>query len=232
MLRFGKKGIIALLVTALMMVFTSEAMAEVRPVATSADLATAIAGGGEIQLTADITDGGEYVIDEGKTVTLDLNGKTLSRSSDVAANTFVIRVAGGNLTINDSLGGGVIRSTNNSDTAGRGRCIGIGTSSLSDGNGKGGSVVLNGGTLEGDLAHKGYGIAMYANSSKEYDTKQPIDVFLTIKDGSKIEAGGYGVAMFGLGCKLVVEGGNITAQSGFAISGSGNKWNGGTNITI
>lgn len=133
------------------------------------------------------------------------------------------------MTISDSAGAGMIKSTNSN--AQRARGIQIGTSGVSDGLGNGGSVTLTGGTIFADPAHDGYGIVMMANCDKNLETKQPIEVTLTVNDGAKIEAGFAGIAMWGLGNKLNFNGGEIISKY-YAVSGSGNPWHGGSEINI
>lgn len=163
------------------------------------------------------------------TTTLDLNGKTLSRESTSSSSSFVIIVDGGTLTVNDSVGNGMIKSSNTNRQCSR--VIQIGTSGDTDGNGNGGSVTLNGGTIYAAPDNEGYGIDMMANCDKNLETKQPIEVTLTVNDGAKIEAGFAGIAMWGLGNKLNFNGGEIISKY-YAVSGVGNPWQGGSTINI
>ena len=73
-------------------------------------LTTAVANGGSVQLTGDITLSSRLNIASGKTVSIDLNGHTLQRSLEAAADDGnVIYVSeGGTLTISDGGGSGKI----------------------------------------------------------------------------------------------------------------------------
>ena len=75
-------------------------------VTTESELRSAIADGANIKLTADIALSNYLGIDNGKTVTLDLNGHTVSRNSNSYSDLgSVIRVEkGGTLTVKDSSG--------------------------------------------------------------------------------------------------------------------------------
>ena len=74
-------------------------------VSTENGLRSAITDGAYIRLMADIALSEKLEIGNGKIVTIDLNGKTLSRSLSANQNYgMVIYIKGGNLTINDSSG--------------------------------------------------------------------------------------------------------------------------------
>ena len=130
---------------------------DVTEVSTSADFVTAMANGGNIKLTDSFTLSAKATVPAGKTVVLDLNGKTIT--STAANNNFIEVATGGNLTIKDSKGGGGISA---SCTDGSGRCIrNTGTLTIESGNytinsssqhvytvySVGGTMTINGGTL-------------------------------------------------------------------------------------
>ena len=79
-------------------------------VGTEAELTTTVASGGSVRLTADITLSSRLEIASGTTVSLDLNGHTLQRSLEEAADDGnVIFVAqSSTLTISDGSGSGQI----------------------------------------------------------------------------------------------------------------------------
>ncbi|MEG1825467.1 MAG: Synerg-CTERM sorting domain-containing protein [Cloacibacillus sp.] len=113
MLRFGKKGIIALLVTAVMMAFTSGAMAA--DVADFEALKNAFNTGGTYKLTQNITISED--ITTIKNVVLDLNGHTVDTIEGDWKNYVSIKIgdgkAAGDLTLNNTVpaSGGIIFKT-------------------------------------------------------------------------------------------------------------------------
>ena len=238
---FGKKFA---LVLALIAVFAMAGSALAADVTDESSLRQQAEKGGEITLTGDIEltgSGDEGALNITKDTVLDLNGHMLSRTSDEAGNTFVIIVKDkATLTINDSSNGnGEIVSTNthgDADTKGYSRVIKIGSSTYNNGDGTGGTVVMNGGNLQSAPvtnpapdAWGGYGVVLYANGSAATD-KTGIDVTF-IMNGGKIEAGWSGIAVFGTGSKVSIKDGEIIAP-GYAIAGNGNGQNNGTTIDI
>ena len=77
---------------------------------TEAELAAALAAGGNVVLGGDITVTETITIPAGVTVTLDLAGKTISQTQAQTANYQMILVDG-DLTVQDSVGGGKISYT-------------------------------------------------------------------------------------------------------------------------
>lgn len=238
---FGKKFALVLALIAVLAMAGSALAADVTD---ESSLRRQVKTGGEITLTGDIKltgSGDDGAINITKDTVLDLNGHTLSRTSGEAGNTFVIIVENGaTLTINDgSNGSGKIVSTNthdDADTQGYSRVIKIGSSTFNNGGGTGGTVVMNGGNLQSAPvtnpapdAWGGYGVVLYADGSADAD-KTGIDVTF-IMNGGKIEAGWSGIVVFGTGCKVTVNGGEIIAP-GYAIAGNGNGNNNGTMINI
>lgn len=89
----------------------------------------------------------------GKTVTLDLAGHTIDRNlGEAVSEGYVIQVAG-TLTINDSVGGGLITGGKNSgsysSTSGGGISIDCGT------------LIMNGGSISGNTGNTGGGVCVY-----------------------------------------------------------------------
>ena len=223
MLKFGKKGIITFLVAALAMVFASGAMAE--PVTTSADLKAKLEKGENVELGGNIDDAGTITIPSGKSPILDLKGKSIEMNGGDSERSYLFIIDGGKLTINDTAGNGTIKNTGS-----KARVVQIGTSSIgaSPSNGTGGELVVNAGTLE--VEAKEASIAAYANVLSG-DSKE-IKSILTIEDGATLKGG---VALFGKGAEVNVNGGKIIAKD-YAISGNGTvdtkHDNGGTVINI
>ena len=121
-------------------------------VTTKEELLSRFGESGSYSLATNITlEGNEQlVVPDGKTVTLDLNGKTISHSGSYV-NTGVIRVHyGGTLTINDSQGGGTI----DGNTA-RGAGILLGYMDSGEATGKVAKLIVNAGIIKGDS----YGIS-------------------------------------------------------------------------
>ena len=230
-MKFRRKGVIALTAALCVALFASAAMA----VENETDLRNAVEKSGTVTLTGDIPLTGEaLVIDGGVSVTLDLNGHTLSREASNNASTYVIEVSDrATLTINDNRGNGAIVSTNTAAT-GSARGIRIGGESFSDRSSTPGTVIMNGGTIS---ARTGYGVALYANNSGKSDEASYAEEIATVftMTGGKIEAGVYGVAAFGRKATVNIQGGEIAAVDGAAVSGNGQDGNnnsGGTEINI
>ena len=237
---FGKKFALVLALIAVLAMAGSALAADVTD---ETSLRQQVETGGEITLTGDIEltgSGDERAINITKDTVLDLNGHTLSRTSDEADYTFVIIVKDeATLTINDSSNGnGKIVSTNNNENAANGyaRVVRIGSSAYEKGDGTGGSVIMNGGSIISTRvtdpkpnAWGGYGVVLYAQNSSVQDA-EPIDVNFTM-NGGKVDGGWAGVTVFGTSCKVTVNGGEIIAP-GYAIAGNGNGNNNGTMINI
>ena len=237
---FGKKFALVLALIAVLAMAGSALAADVTD---EISLRQQVETGGEITLTRDIEltgSGDDGAINITKDTVLDLNGHTLSRTSDEADYTFVIIVKDeATLTINDSSNGnGKIVSTNNNENAANGyaRVVRIGSSAYEKGDGTGGSVIMNGGSIISTRvtdpkpnAWGGYGVVLYAQNSSVQDA-EPIDVNFTM-NGGKVDGGWAGVTVFGTSCKVTVNGGEIIAP-GYAIAGNGNGNNNGTMINI
>ena len=229
-MKFRRKGVIALTAALCVALFASAAMA----VKNETDLRNAVEDSGTVTLTGDIPLTGEaLVIDGGVSVTLDLNGHTLSREASNNASTYVIEVSDrATLTINDNRGNGAIVSTNTAAT-GSARGIRIGGESFSDDDSTPGTVIMNGGTIR---ASTGYGVALYANNrGKSEDNYAGEIATVFTMTGGKIDAGVYGVAAFGRKATVNIQGGEIAAVDGAAVSGNGQDGDnnsGGTEINI
>lgn len=238
-MKFRRKGVIALTAALYVALFASAAMAEINDDSTLRQAISEASDGGTVILNGAIElddTTGAIVID--KNITLDLNGYRLSRESNKDTLTHVIEVKNdATLTINDSSAeqSGQIVSTNSLPERARG--IRIGDSTTSTSTGKGGEVILNGGTIVADT-NLGYGVVMYANcdkdavEDKENDNREAVPVKFTMNGGA-IKTDGYGIVPFGLECDIIINDGKIEVGNGPAISGSASHLGmGGTKITI
>ena len=101
-----KKVLATVLALVMALALCSVSWADATEVKTEAELTTAVSNGGEIKLGANITLTSMLTIPADKTVTLDLNGLSITSAGKVIKNN-------GILTITDTKGGGKIISTGN-----------------------------------------------------------------------------------------------------------------------
>ena len=101
-----KKVLATILALVMALALCSVSWADATEVKTEAELTTAVSNGGEIKLGANITLASMLTISADKTVTLDLNGLSITSAGKVIKNN-------GILTITDTKGGGKIISTGN-----------------------------------------------------------------------------------------------------------------------
>ena len=101
-----KKALATILALVMALALCSVSWADATEVKTVAELTTAVSNGGEIKLGANITLTSMLTISADKTVTLDLNGLSITSAGKVIKNN-------GILTITDTKGGGKIISTGN-----------------------------------------------------------------------------------------------------------------------
>ena len=101
-----KKVLATILALVMALALCSVSWADATEVKTEAELTTAVSNGGEIKLGANITLTSMLTISADKTVTLDLNGLSITSAGKVIKNN-------GILTITDTKGGGKIISTGN-----------------------------------------------------------------------------------------------------------------------
>ena len=102
----------------------------------------------KIRLAADTVMTVAVTVDSGKSLTIDLNGHTLT----AAANSRAFFIQNGALTIEDSIGGGVIQ--------GSGTVNGYGGAILMNGSDSNNALTLAGGTIRGFTAKYGAGVSM------------------------------------------------------------------------
>jgi len=153
--------------------FTPNVQAAATPVDNESKLTSAVAGGGEVKLSSDITLANTLEVNSG-TVTLDLNGHTLSETAAV------ITVTGGHLTIKDSSAGMTGMITNNSNSA----------------------------------------VKVYGDMTPGHTSA--VDSSVRFVSGN-IDAQECGIAVFGQGAALYVDGGNISGRDNSAVGGNGTK---------
>ena len=179
-------------------------------------------------------DVGGLVVPDGKTVTLNLNNRTINRNvSSAISDGYVIKVeSGGNLTIKNTSGTGTITGGKNS---GNGGCIlNEGTLELQSGNissnsavnGGGiyntGALTISGGNVQSNTASTGHGGGIYHAGTS-----------LTISNGnvqSNTASAGNGGGIYNDGADLTVSGGNISSNT--ANTGGGIYNNTGKSMTI
>ena len=101
-----KKALATILALVMALALCSVSWADATEVKTEAELTAAVSNGGEIKLGANITLTSMLTIPADKTVTLDLNGLSITSAGKVIKNN-------GILTITDTKGGGKIISTGN-----------------------------------------------------------------------------------------------------------------------
>lgn len=193
-----------------MIIMNDDGEAEMIPAVYCTDwagLQAALNQGGTAMLTQDITAGATdrfLNVPSGKTVTLDLNGHTLSRgltNSAAAAYGYVIKNEG-TLTITDSAGGGTITGGNNAGDGG-----GIYNT---------GTLTLNGGTITGNKAtgtdETGSGGGIFNKTGGT----------LTVNGGcitNNIAVGFHGGGVYN-GGTMNLQGGSITGNVVFSVSPS------------
>lgn len=102
----------------------------------------------KIRLAADTVMTGSVTVDSGNSLTIDLNGHTLT----AAENSRAFFIQNGALTIEDSIGGGVIQ--------GSGTVNGYGGAILMNGSDSNNALTLAGGTIRGFTAKYGAGVSM------------------------------------------------------------------------
>lgn len=134
-----KKGIIALAAALCVALFAQTALAV--QVSTADDLTSAIASGGEITLTNDITITTRIEVE--KDIDLDLAGHIIDASLD--GNDIFLVTSGATMTVNDSVGGGKISSEGDAGIQVQGNMADA------DGDAVNSKLVLKGGTIEADF---------------------------------------------------------------------------------
>ena len=162
----------------------------------------------KVQLTKDIVMTGAVTVNNGNRLTIDLNGHTLT----ALENSRAFFIQNGALTIEDSIGGGVIQ--------GSGTVNGYGGAILMNGSDSNNALTLAGGTISGFTATNGAGVSMGNGTFRMTDG--------AIRNCSATDGGG--VYVFGgsfemtdgtiSACNATNAGGGVYVSSGsFEMSG-------------
>ena len=186
----------------------------------------AVNNGETVTLLKDTND--NVTIPQGKNLTLDLNGKTLSNDS-----MYSLVVDGGKLTVTDSTAGQpVVGDDNNTVTY-----LGSGMiKNTFNNNGEAKAIqVQNGGVLnlQGGTVYCVKGSGIFAIGDKKGNTAVASTIHMT---GGYVEAQEYGIGVIGKGATLTMDGGVVKARDNATVGGNGsnteNNCCSGTTITI
>lgn len=167
----------------------------------------------KVRLTKDIVMTKAVTVNNGNSLTIDLNGHTLT----AAANSQAFRIQGGALTIEDSIGTGVIQGSGT--VTGNGGAIWM---SSSDSNNaltltggvyvSSGSFKMSGGSIEDCTAHEGAGVKVYASNGKTASFSMTGGEIQNCNtDGVSIYAIGSGTSEF------TMTGGTIEDNGGYGV---------------
>lgn len=179
----------------------------------------------KVRLTKDIVMTKAVTVNNGNRLTIDLNGHTLT----AAANSQAFRIQGGALTIEDSIGTGVIQGSGT--VTGNGGAIWMSSSdsnnaltltggtirgfTATDGGGvyvDGGSFEMSGGSIEDCTAHEGAGVKVYASNGKTASFSMTGGEIQNCNtDGVSIYAIGSGTSEF------TMTGGTIEDNGGYGV---------------
>ena len=183
-------------------------------VATAEALAEAVAAGGDVVLGADITVDEPVIIPEGKTVTLDLNGKAINAAETTGNHIYALKNYG-TLTITDSSNNGSINSRGiynySSLTLNSGKISAIdGNGGYAVNNQSGSTFIMNGGWIAADYED---GDAPAAGNYDATALNVPSDSEATLNSGKITNAGNFTFAISSAGTL------NIPASSTLTIEG-------------
>ncbi len=192
------------------------------------ELQAALSNGGEIILDGDITAVDRDValkVPSGVTATLDLNGQKIDRALTSPASKGSVIIVTGDLTVTDSLGGGMITGGNTNGTGGGVWVRSGGRFTLESGSISGNkasyvgggvcvsgknndgvvsSFIMNGGSITGNTSRNGGGIGMDSHGS--------ITVNGGVISGNNASVNGGG-AWFAAGTTFTLNGGEITGNT-------------------
>lgn len=175
----------------------------------------------KVRLTKDIVMTKAVTVNNGNSLTIDLNGHTLT----AAANSQAFRIQGGALTIEDSIGTGVIQGSG-TVTGNGGVYVDGGSFEMSGGtisacnatNAGGGVYVssgsfkMSGGSIEDCTAHEGAGVKVYASNGKTASFSMTGGEIQNCNtDGVSIYAIGSGTSEF------TMTGGTIEDNGGYGV---------------
>ncbi len=203
--------------------------------ATLATAYAAIGTSGTIKVEKNNTDSSTFTVANGKTITLELNGKTITRTSKS-----IIVSAGGTLIINDTPGNGVIQTATDGTNTLANLISNSGTLTVNNGtihnlghassswyaiNGASGTTNIKGGKIKASLAS---GATSTKNGRCLYTASGTMNV-----SGGTIESSTFGIHLWASTGTINISGGTITAGSN-AINistSSGTALTGKLNIT-
>ena len=169
----------------------------------------------KVRLTKNIVMTKAVTVDIGNRLTIDLNGHTLT----AAANSRAFYIQGGALTIEDSIGTGIIQGSGTvTDNGGFGGAIWM-SSDINN------ALTLTGGTIRGFTAKYGAGVYMMGNGTFRMTGGAIQDCSATggNADGGGVYVSGGSFEMFGgtiFACNAANAGGGVYVSSGsFEMSG-------------
>lgn len=162
----------------------------------------------KVRLTENIVMTGAVTVNNGNRLTIDLNGHTLT----ALENSRAFFIQNGALTIEDSIGGGVIQ--------GSGTVNGYGGAILMNGSDSNNALTLTGGTIRGFNA--GYGAGVYMGNGTFHMTGGAIqNCSATDGGGVYVDGGSFKMTNGTISdCKAANAGGGVYVSSGsFAMTG-------------
>ena len=178
---------------------------------------------GNITLLGNVTE--NVIIPQGKNLTLDLNGKTLSAKEQA---TSAIVVNGGNLTVTDSTAGQPVVGDDHKTVTYSGSGVIQTTTADVVTVANGGTLNVQGGTFK---TEKGSGLFVVGDKTGKNTIASTINM-----TGGYVEAQEYGIGVIGKGATLTMNGGVVKARDNAAVAGNGSNSEGnrqgGTTITI
>ncbi len=191
---------------------------DVTTVSTAEELAAAVANGGSIKLGADIT--ASITVPAGKTVTLDLGGKTLTGQAVVEGTLTVIDSTAVQPTVNGATVSGYVG----------GKIVYSSTAVKAQ---NGGHFILKSGMVQstGYIGVSAKGNENPKGSADTSDVASQVDI-----EGGYVLAQEYGISAQGRGAILNARGGVVEAKDNAVIGGNGtdnsSAYRGGTTINV
>lgn len=205
-MKFRRKGVIALTAALCVALFASAAMAV--DVSSPEGLQSALADGGNINITASFSSGSLFQVTKDTNITL--NGNTITRAGTSTGATPVFYVTNGKLTLSN----GSIVSTNSAGGTAEG--VRVQTSNIE----ANASVELN----DIDIQSESIALSIYGDVSggASADSKPTYNVSATINGNSTLYGPSVGVFLIGKQATLTLNSGEIKSDD-FGISGNGTR---------
>ena len=161
----------------------------------------------KVRLTENIVMTTAVTVNNGNRLTIDLNGHTLTAPE----NSRAFFIQNGALTIEDSIGGGVIQ--------GSGTVNGYGGAILMNGSDSNNALTLTGGTISGFTATNGAGVSM-GNGTFRMTDGAIQNCHATDGGGVYVSGGSFEMSGGKISCKATNAGGGVYVSSGsFEMSG-------------